>query len=384
MAEKTAYLDNAASTPLRPQALRAMLGYLEGCGGANPSGSHKTAQRARRILEDSRDKIAESFGVKPAEVVFCGGGTEADNLAVFGSGIGTNNSSKVICSALEHPAVLRPVQKLGGRVVGATPEGTIDLNQLEAALEPDTRLVSVMSVNNETGIIQPLQEALQLVKSKSPQALLHTDAIQAHLWIDVAELARGYDLLSFSGHKFGGPMGMGVLIVKEGVQVLPQILGGKQERDMRSGTQNTGGAVAMAEAAQLSNNERGELVKKAGKLNACLAEGLMAQIDGLARSGSKDSRRIAGSCHLIIEDIEAEALLFLMTQSGVEASAAASCSSGAQEASSVLSAMGYLKNQAKGALRLSLGYQTSSEEIQRALEVIPPAAAQLREKAVSR
>ena len=371
-ARPVVYLDHAASTPVRPEAVEAMLPFLTDSYG-NPSGAHAMARAARAAIDDVRVVMAEALGCQPGEIVFTSGGTESDNAAVFGAA----DRGTVVCSAIEHHAVLDPMHRLGGRIVGVRPDGVIDLDALGSTLDPSVSLVSVMLANNEIGTIQPLADVADVVRDVAPQAVLHTDAVQAFPWLDVAAMASPADLLSISAHKFGGPKGVGVLVVRDGVDLRPRQVGGGQEREHRSGTQNVAGIVAMGVAAALAVEERKEVVDRTERLRDRLADGLRAAIDGAHESGDR-ARKIAGNCHLCFEDIESEALLYLLEQAGIMASAASSCASGAQDPSHVLAAIGLSRSLAGGSLRLSLGSTTTDDDVDRALEVVPDAVARLR------
>ena len=392
-----AYLDHAATTPMCPEAVEAMQPFYA-ASYANPSGAHRMARDAMRAVNDARDLLAELWGAEPGEIVFCSGATEADNLAVFGvAGAAVPSvSNRIVCSAIEHPAVLAPVERLGGMTVGVDSLGVIDLDELAEAVDENTALVSVMLVNNESGVIQPLAEVAEVLAQHAPQAVLHTDAVQAVSWLDVAELARPAQLVSVSAHKFGGPKGVGALIVRDGVKLQPLILGGGQERDRRGGTHNVAGIAGMAAAAEVAAAKRQETVARVEKLRNRLADHLKAAVPdvvetGVVEPGFSDavvtdvltdrSRKIAGSCHLCFGGVESEELLFLLEREGVYASAASSCASGAFEPSHVLAAMGYRRDLAKGSLRLSLGSTTTEADIDKACAVIPNAVAQLRRAA---
>jgi cysteine desulfurase len=236
----------------------------------------------------------------------------------------------------------------------------------------------VMLVNNEVAVVQPLKEVAEIVRRHAPGAVLHTDAVQAVSWLDVAEAATAADLISISAHKFGGPKGVGALVVRDGVELAPRLIGGGQERDRRSGTQNVAGIAAMATAAAVTAERRKEDVDRIAALRDRLTDGLLAAVPGARETGDR-SRRVAGLCHLCFEGIEAEALLFLLDEAGISASAASSCASGAAEPSHVLAAMGLPRELAGGSLRLSLGWPTSDADVDLALEVVPTAVARLRE-----
>lgn len=374
------YLDNAATTPVRPSAVNALLPLLTETYG-NPSGAHRMARDANRVLDDARATMAEALGAQPGQIVFTGGGTEADALAVRGTVAARGGIP--VCSAIEHHAVLDPVHHLGGRVVAVGPDGRLDLAALEEALDPSVSLVSVMLANNETGIIQPIAEAVEIVRRKAPGALFHTDAVQALCWVDVAEAAAAADLVSVSAHKFGGPKGVGVLVVRDGADPEPLLLGGGQERARRGGTQNVAGIAAMAVAAAETVAERPAAVPRVAALRDRLADGIRAALSGVVETGvSGHDRRhkTANICHLCFEGIESEALLFLLEKEDIMASAASSCASGAIDPSHVLLAMGFSRDLAFGSLRLSLGYGTTGDDVDAALAVVPAAVARLRER----
>lgn len=381
------YLDWAASTPMRPEALASMLDAIE-VGYGNPTGAHHRARVGRRIVDDARDLVADALAVAPSEVVFCGSGTEADNLAIFGAHRQTGGH--VACSAVEHHAVLHPVESLGGTLLRVDDRGLLDLEHLESIADDDLAVVSVMLANNETGVIQPLEEIRAILDAKAPRALLHTDAVQAFPWLDVAALAAPADMISLSGHKFGGPKGVGVLAVRSHATIKPLILGGGQEFELRSGTHNVSGIAAFGAAAEVMHAERDNVVKRVSELRDELVAGIKAVLPdtvetaidpppGADRPALADrSIKVAGSAHLCFPGIESEALLFLMERQGICASAASSCASGAQDPSHVLAAMSYPRELASGSLRLSLGYGTTDVHIERALEVVPNCVLHLR------
>ena len=336
------YLDHAATTPVRPEVAEAMLPWLTTRYG-NPSGAHALARAARQAVEEARDELAEALGCLPREVVFTSGGTEADNLAVAGV------EGRVACSSIEHHAVLEAVRARKGQV--------FDLGDPV----PDADLVSVMLVNNEVGTIQPLEDI--------DAPLLHTDAVQALPWLDVAALAAPAQLISVSAHKLGGPQGVGALVVREGVRVTPLLRGGGQERERRSGTHNVAGIVGFAAAVRACRAARPDVAR----LRARLADGLL-RIPGARLSVELDGT-VPGILSLLFEDVESDALLVLLDRAGVCASAAASCASGAIGGSHVLTALGLPPG---GSLRLSLGWTSTDADVDRALEVIPEAVAQVR------
>ncbi len=369
------YLDHAATTPPRPAAVEAMLPWLTGRFG-NPSGAHAVARAARAAVEEAREDVAAALGCAPAEVVFTSGGTEADNLAV----LGVPGPAQVVCSAVEHHAVLEPVAARGGTTVPVDHHGRVDLDALADAVGPATALVSVMLANNEVGTIQPLPEVVGVVRDRAPGAVVHTDAVQAAPWLDVAERAAGADLVSISGHKLGGPQGVGALVVRGGVRLTPLLRGGGQEAERRSGTHNVAGIVGLGAAVREAASTRAETATRVRRLRDRLAAGLVAAVPGVDETGHPTDR-VAGSCSFTIDGVESEALLVLLDRAGVAASAGSACASGALRPSHVLAAMGVPGSRAAGALRLSLGWCSTEADVDAALEAVPAAVARLRRAA---
>jgi cysteine desulfurase len=379
------YLDHAATTPLRQEAFEAMAPFLAGTFG-NPSGGHTAARAAKTALEDAREELAELLGARPAEVVFTAGGTEADNLAVKGAarqarvaGVGDG----VVTTAFEHKGVLASCDRLaaeGFQVarVSVPSSGVIDPASIAELVDERTVLVSVMLVNNEVGTVQPLDEIARCVRERAPSVLVHTDAVQAVPWLDVAEAAAAADLVAISAHKFGGPKGTGALVVREGVAVEPLIEGGGQERGLRSGTSNVAGAVAMTTALRVTAAERAADVIRLGALRNRLVDGLLAAVPDAFENGDRGAK-VAGNAHVGFRGIEAETLLVALDQAGVCAAAGSSCSSGATEPSHVLAAMGVDRERALSSIRLSLGFASTARDVDVALDVIPRAVAQLRQ-----
>ncbi|MBT4676581.1 MAG: cysteine desulfurase family protein [Acidimicrobiales bacterium] len=370
------YLDHAASTPARPEVVEAMLPWLAEHPG-NPSGSHAVARSARRAIDDARDLVAALVGAQPGEVVFTSGGTEADNLAV--DGVVRSTGCLPVCSAVEHPAVLAPVADAGGIVVSTDEGGRIDLGALAEVLSSvdGIGLVSVMLANNETGVVNDLESVAALLAEAAPDAVLHTDAVQAVAWMDLTEACRGAGLVSLTGHKFGGPKGAGALVVRSGVPLAPVLRGGGQERERRSGTQNVPAIVGLGEAARLVMADRATTVERVGALRDRFEAGLLA-VPGTRLTVPVGTPRTPAIVHLCFEGVENESLLFLMERDGISASAGSSCASGAQEPSHVLAAMGVGRGSALGSLRLSLGYASDDGDVDHALAVIPSAVSRLR------
>jgi len=372
----TTYLDHAATTPMRAEAVAAMLPHLSQ-HYANPSGSHRFAREARTAIDDAREVVAQVIGCKPGEVVFTSGGTEADNTAILGTL--SLRGGTAVCPAAEHHAVLECVQRVGGRVVATLPTGAVDLDQLAATLAAtrDVSVVSVMAVNNEVGTVNDLATVAQVVRQHAPGAVLHTDAVQAPCWLDLRTITPHVHYLALSAHKFGGPKGVGVLVVRGGATFQPLLIGGGQERERRSGTHNVAGIVAMAEALRLTHAERATEVPRLAALRDRLVDQLVAALPGVYETVSRE-HKVAGSAHLCIEGIENEALLFLLDEAGVCASAASACAAGAMEPSHVLAAMGVPRDRAQGALRLTLGSASTAADVDRGIEMVVAAVTRLR------
>jgi cysteine desulfurase len=358
------YLDHAATTPMLPEAIEAMLPFLGG-SHANPSSPHAKGRAARRAIDDARDALADFLGCEAGEVVFTSGGTEADNLAISGAAAG----GPVVVSAVEHHAVLAPAELRGARICPVDANAVVNLEELAELLDPAVRLVSVMAVNNEVGTVEPLGRVVELARELAPQALLHCDAVQAAPWIDVAAAAAEFDLVSVSAHKFGGPTGVGALVVRDRARagLRPLLLGGAQEAELRAGTENLAGIVAAGAAATKWGRMRPETVARVRSLRDRLE-------DALVSSGASPNvdrgLRVASIAPLHFAHTATEELLVLLDQAGVEASAGAACASGALLASHVLLAMGRTEADVEGSVRFSLGWSTTAEEIDAAIPLI--------------
>ena len=372
----TTYLDHAATTPMRAEAVAAMLPHLS-LQYANPSGSHRFAREARTAIDDAREVVARVIGCEPGEVVFTSGGTEADNSAILGTL--ALRGGTAVCPAAEHHAVLECVQRVGGPVVATLPTAAVDLEALAATLAatPEVSVVSVMAVNNEVGTINDLAAVARVVQQHAPQAVLHTDAVQAACWLDLRAIMPHVHYLALSAHKFGGPKGVGVLVARGGARFQPLLIGGGQERERRSGTHNVAGIVAMAEALRLTDAERATEVPRLAALRDRLVDELLTALPDVHETVPRE-HKVAGSAHLCIDGIENEALLFLLDEAGVCASAASACAAGAMEPSHVLAAMGVPRARAQGALRLTLGAASTEADVDRGIEVITAAVARLR------
>ena len=367
------YLDHAATTPMRADAVAAMMPFLAE-QFANPSGSHRFARQVRKSIDEARDDVADVLGCRPGEVIFTSGGTEADNTAIFGT---LDRAGGVAaCPAVEHHAVLHAVETRHGRVVAVDETGRVDLDVLARSLD-DVSVVSVMAVNNEVGTITDLAEVAAVVHRVAPHAVLHTDAIQASCWLDLRTITPHVDLMSLSAHKFGGPKGVGVLMARGRAAFAPLLVGGGQERERRSGTHNVAGIIAMATALRATDTERADENIRVRGLRDALVDGLQAELDDVHETVARQ-HKVAGSAHVCIDGIENEALLYLLDEAGVCASAASSCASGAMEPSHVLAAMGVPTERAVGALRLTLGRTTTADDVTRATAAIVSAVRRLR------
>ena len=377
------YLDHAASTPLRAEARAALEPFLNE-QYANPSGMHAAARASKTALEAARETVAAACGCEPREVVFTGGGSEGDNLAVKGAAWATRDrtgADGVVTTAIEHKAVLGACDRLereGFRVakIGAGADGVVELGALADALDERTAVVSVMLVNNETGIVQPLAEVAGLVRERAPGAVLHTDAVQAPAWLDLRVSTAGSDLVTISGHKFGGPKGVGALVVRDGVELVPLIDGGGHEGARRAGTQNVAAIVGLAAALHATDSQRSVECARIAELRDRLQAGLARMVPGLLVNGDP-LHRVEGILNCAFPGIEAETLLVVLDQHDVYASSGSACGSGAIDPSHVLLAMGIERGHAGSSIRFSLGHATTDDDIDTALEVVPDAVHRL-------
>jgi cysteine desulfurase len=377
------YLDHAATSPMRPEALEAMTVELARVG--NPSSLHASGRRARRVVEESRESIADVLGASPVDVVFTSGGTEADNLAVKGlyrARRGADPSRvRVLCSAIEHHAVLDAVEHLGKaedadvRWLPVDRLGRLDLDRFAAELvdSDDIALVTVMWANNEVGTLQPVAEVAALCAERGVP--FHTDAVQAvgHVPVD-ASLATA---LALSGHKVGGPHGVGALVARRGVPLEPLVHGGGQERDVRSGTLDAPAIAGLAAAITASDSDRVERTARVASLRDELVRRVTSAIDGVTRNGDP-ARTLPGIAHLSFEGCEGDALLLLLDAAGIECSRGSACSAGVPQPSHVLLAMGIDPVTARSSLRFSLGRTSQESDLDRLLEVLPGAVDRAR------
>lgn len=376
---KRIYMDHAATTPVRPEVWEAMLPYFSTEFG-NPSSVYSWGRSARKALDSARDKVAALLGASASEIVFTSGGSEGANLAIKGVAWADQNKGKhIITSAIEHHAVLDTVlwletQGFEVTILPVDEYGLVDPAQVEAALRPDTILVSIMHANNEVGTIQPISEIGALVHARGVR--FHTDAVQTAGALDLNVDALNVDLLSISAHKFYGPKGVGALYVRKGVRLHPLIHGGGQEKRRRAGTENVAGIVGLAKAFELAQEEREAESARLQKLRDRLIEGLL-QIPHTRVNGSLE-RRLPNNVSVCFEFIEGESLLLNLDLRGIAASSGSACTSGSLDPSHVLLAMGLSHEIAHGSLRLTLGRENTEADVDFVLQEIPGIVERLR------
>jgi cysteine desulfurase len=367
------YLDHAATTAVSPEVLREMLPFMTECFG-NAASIHGTGREAHRALDRARKQIAAVLGAQPQEIYFTSGGSESDNWAVKGVAWAARGRGKhVITSAVEHHAVLNACAWLEGMGFEVTrlpvdALGRVDPDSVARAVRPDTVLISVMTANNEIGTLQPIREIGEIARSRGVP--FHTDAVQAagHIPVNVEELQ--VDLLSLSAHKFHGPKGVGVLYVRRGTKLDSLIHGGAQERGLRAGTPNVPGAVGLAKALDLAAASLPESADRVRALRDQLIREIRARIPDAVLNGDPE-RRLPGNVHFSFPGVDGEALLLRLDLAGIACSGGSACTSGAQEPSHVLAAIGQAPDLAKGGLRMTLGEENTPEEIKEVLRVLP-------------
>lgn len=367
------YLDHAATTAVSPEVLREMLPCMTECFG-NAASIHGTGREAHRALDRARKQVAAVLGAQPQEIYFTSGGSESDNWAVKGVAWAARGRGKhVITSAVEHHAVLNACAWLEGMGFEVTrlpvdALGRVDPDSVARALRPDTVLISVMTANNEIGTLQPIREIGEIARSRGVP--FHTDAVQAagHIPVNVEELQ--VDLLSLSAHKFHGPKGVGVLYVRRGTKLDSLIHGGAQERGLRAGTPNVPGAVGLAKALELASASLPESADRVRALRDQLIREIRARIPDAVLNGDPE-RRLPGNVHFSFPGVDGEALLLRLDLAGIACSGGSACTSGAQEPSHVLAAIGQAPELAKGGLRMTLGEENTPEEIKEVLRVLP-------------
>ncbi|ORA37620.1 cysteine desulfurase family protein [Mycobacterium aquaticum] len=388
---RTVYLDHAATTPMHPAAIEAMTAVLATVG--NASSLHGSGRQARRRMEESRETLAQLLGARPSEVIFTAGGTESDNLAVKGIYWARHDAEptrrRIVTTPVEHHAVLDAVEWLveheGAEVtwlpVGA--DGAVSPEALRTVLQEhdDVALVSIMWANNEVGTIMPITELAAVATEFGVP--MHSDAVQAVGQIPVDFGASGLAAMSVTAHKFGGPAGVGALLLRRDVACVPLLHGGGQERDIRSGTPYVAGSVGMATAAKVAIEGMEVNSARVRALRDRLIEGVLSAIDDTYVNGATDGDRLPGNAHFTFRGCEGDSLLMLLDAKGVECSTGSACTAGVAQASHVLIAMGADSATARGSLRLSLGHNSTDADVDAALEVLPAAVERARQAALA-
>ncbi|WP_104201056.1 cysteine desulfurase family protein [Cryobacterium sp. Y29] len=358
------YLDNAATTPVRREALEALWPHLTGSFG-NPSSHHQVGEAAAAALLEARRSVAQSLGCRPGEVVFTSGGTESDNLAIKGIALGTPRGRHVVTTAIEHEAVLEScdyLHRLHGFEITLLPvdaAGRVDPAGLARALHPDTTLISVHYANNEVGTVQPLAELAAVAHAAGVS--FHTDAVQAGGWLDLDVTRLGVDALSLSGHKLGAPPGIGAVFLRGRLPIEPLLHGGGQERGKRSGTENVAGAVALAVALRLAVAERALAASRTGALRDEFIATVLGETPSARLTGHR-TERLPGTASFVFPGTSGEAVLLELEQRGIVCSSGSACAAGSSEPSHVLTAMGLSADVAQTAVRFTLGAGTTAEE----------------------
>ncbi|MBI2098137.1 MAG: cysteine desulfurase [Candidatus Wildermuthbacteria bacterium] len=403
---KAIYLDYAASTPIDKKVLEAMMPYLKRYYG-NPSSAHSFGQKARAAIEQARERATGFLGCKAAEVVFTGGATEANNLAIQGviksnpPAGGQNSKPHIVMTAIEHESVLEPCRTLEregiAEVTYVKPQkdGIVRAEDVEKAIQPNTVLVSIMYANSEIGTIQPIAEIAKAIRSfksskfeirnsklQAALPLVHTDAVQAANFLDCDVQKLGVDLLTLSGHKIYGPKGVGVLYVREGVRVAPVVQGGGQETGLRSGTENVAAIVGMGQALEALGDPRMAITNiKIRQLRDKLIKTVLRKVPDCELTGSAQNR-LPNNVHFRFRGVEGRDVVIALDQKGIAASTGSACSEKTQEPSHVLVALGLEEKESLSALRLTLGKYTKAEDIEKAVRVIAQTVAQLRKAVV--
>ena len=374
------YLDHAATTPLRREVLDAMLPFLTESYG-NPSSAHSFGRTTRSALDEAHERVGRALNAEGREIVFTSGGTEANNLALKGAAwAGKAHGHRIVTSAVEHHAVghtLRYLEKFGFEVIALPVDryGRVDPDQLEAALTDRTILVSIMLANNEVGTLQPIVEIADRVRRRKG-VLLHVDAVQAAPYVDIDIQSLGADLMSLGAHKFEGPKGVGALYVRHGTHILAQQQGGSQERHRRAGTENVAGAVGLAVAFELNGAERAETTVRLRDQRDRLAAAVLT-VPGTEATGHP-TERLPGLLSIVARDTDGASVAMSLDLEGIACSVGSACTTGSTEVSHVLTAMGYPEEEARGALRLSLGRTTTDDEIATACDIVPRVIASMR------
>lgn len=374
------YLDHNATTPVDSAVVDTVSNVLRNCYG-NASSVHTFGQSAKALLDDARSDVAALLGAKPAEIVFTGGGTESDNLAIRGAaGLQPPTGRRhLITSTIEHEAVLNTIKDLTRHGWTATylpvgASGVVNPADLEDAISEQTALVSIMHANNEVGTLQPINELASIAHSFG--ALFHTDAVQTAGKYPVSVSELNVDLLSISGHKFNGPKGVGALWIKRGTRLTSNLTGGRQERNRRAGTENVAGIAGLGIAAQIASKKLTREASRLGHLRDRLESDILCNVAGAELNGT--GQRISNTTNISFQGIEAEALLIALDLEGIAVSTGSACSSGTLEPSHVLRAMGLTPQRAQSSIRFSLGLGNTEEQIIRVVESLPPIVSKLQ------
>lgn len=378
---KRIYMDYSATTPVKKEVVDAMLPYFSETFG-NASSPHYYGREAKKVLMKARDTVAETLNAKADEIFFTGGGTESDNWAIRGAMTFIKTKGKhMITTTVEHHGVLHPAEALEKEGFDVTylpvdGDGLIRLEDLKAAIRPDTALISVMYINNEIGTVQPIKEIGEIAKAHN--IIFHTDAVQAYGNVAIDVDALNIDMLSISSHKIYGPKGIGALYIRKGTPVAPFIIGGAQEKKRRAGTENMPGIVGFAKAAEMAHSNLQEHIDGLIVLRDRLIDGLLTKID-YTRLNGHASKRHPGNVNISFEFIEGEALLLMLDHQGIAGSSGSACTSGSLDPSHVLMGIGLTHEVAHGSLRLSLGDFTTEEDVDTAIEKLIPIVQRLRE-----
>jgi len=374
------YLDHNATTPVDSTVVDTVSNVLRDCYG-NASSVHTFGQSAKALLDDARASVAALLGAQPAEIVFTGGGTESDNLAIRGAaGVSSPNGRRhLIASTIEHEAVLNTIKDLTLHGWTATylpvgASGIVNPSDLETAITDQTALVSVMHANNEIGTLQPITKLASIAHTHG--ALFHTDAVQTAGKYRLSTSELGADLLSISGHKFNGPKGVGALWVRRGTRLTSSLTGGRQERNRRAGTENVAGIAGLGVAAQVAVDKLNGETSRLGRLRDRLESEILCNVSGAELNGT--GQRVSNTTNISFDGIEAEALLIALDLEGIAVSTGSACSSGTLEPSHVLRAMGFSPQRAQSSIRFSLGLGNTEEHVTRVVDSLPPIVSKLR------
>ena len=381
------YMDHAGTTPLAPEVLRSMTPYFTELFG-NPSSIHTVGQEARYALDEARERVARVLNCRPRDVVFTSGGTESDNAAIVGAATALQETGNhIITSSVEHHAVLHTAQHLESQGFEVTylpvdSDGMVQAEAVQRAITDRTTLVSVMYANNEIGVINPIPEIAQVIRQRATELsrtiLFHTDAVQAAGYLDLDVRTLGVDLLSLSGHKFHGPKGTGVLFIRRGAPFLPYLLGGGQERERRSGTENIPGIVGLSVALEAANARREETWRHCAALRDRIVAQVLERVPG-SRLNGHPTQRLPNNANFSFPGVEGEPILLGLDMAGIAASSGSACSSGSLEPSHVLLALGQSAEVARGSLRLTLGKDNTEEQVEYLIGVLVDLVERLRQ-----